>query len=128
MTKKKHPGGRPRKLRSLKATQKKIDEYFDFNPVPTSSGLARHLGFVDRQSLIDYINRDDEFSAIIKSAKNRIVEYLEKRVAQEGSVAGPIFLLKNYGFSDKQEIEHSGQQGLNINVRIEDGSSDSIDV
>lgn len=126
-------GGRPRKFSSPEELEAKIEQYFrekckdeiiksdDGEPVynkfgglqvkenpPTTTGLALFLGFVDRQSLYDYIKRGDEFSCIMKKAASTIEEYVEKRLLSNGG-APHIFWLKNYGWRDKQEVEHSGK-------------------
>jgi hypothetical protein len=106
--------------------QKVIDDYFiehgdkplldeDGNPLldkngnaivmsnpPTISGLALHLGFMDRQSIYDYAKRNDEFSCTIKKAIMRIEEYAEAHLYM-GKPTGAIFWLKNHKWIDKQE-------------------------
>ena len=37
-----------------------------------------------------------------------------EELAIEKGNGGIVFLLKNYGYNDKQEIEHSGNIGVNI--------------
>lgn len=73
---------------------------------PTMSGLALHLG-VDRRTITNYANKD-EFFPTIKKARARVEEALEQRLYGQ-SVTGIIFNLKNnFGWKDKQEVEHSG--------------------
>lgn len=124
------PGGRPLKFKSAEELQKKIDEYFDneckttvvkdekgevafdkrgkplfeINP-PTISGLARYLGFESRQSMYDYKDRED-FSYTIKETTLRIEEFAEKQLFV-GNPVGAIFWLKNKGWRDKSEVDHS---------------------
>jgi hypothetical protein len=75
--------------------------------VPTITGLAFYLGFESRQSFYDY-EQKSEFSYIIKRARLYIeTEYEE--CLQYGNVTGSIFALKNMGWTDKQEVEHSGE-------------------
>jgi len=106
MPKKKIKKGRPLLFESEEEMQEAIDRYFDTAKTPTISGLAYELGFVSRQSFYDYEKRDD-FSYTIKRARLRIeMMYEEKLVGN--NVAGPVFALKNLGWSDKQEISHSG--------------------
>jgi len=119
------PKGSP-KFESAEELQARIDEYFADGikirkilvgkapnqqlvelPVPTITGIAYYLGFESRQSFYDYEKRE-AFSYTIKRARLFIeVEYEEQ--LQFGSVAGAIFALKNMGWRDKQEIEHSGK-------------------
>ena len=85
---------------------------YDLNP-PTITGLAIHLGYESRQSIYDNEKKNDEFSYIIKRARLRCENYLEKHgLTGDIPAAMAIFVLKNYGWTDKQEVEHSG--GLNV--------------
>jgi hypothetical protein len=106
----KHPGGRPPLYKSPAEMQRKIEKYFkecdDEKKKVTVSGMAYHLGFESRQSMYDYC-KHEEFSYIIKRARLRLESYYEEKV-QGNCPTGPIFVLKNMGWSDKQEIEHSG--------------------
>ena len=128
--------GRPPKYRTPQALQEKIDEYFescwvdkvvevtdkDGNVTATNSryqnrpytimGLVLALGFISRQSLLDYCNRNEgkkQFADIIKAAKAKVEMNVEEYLLTGKSAAGPIFWLKNHGgYSDKQEVEHKG--------------------
>lgn len=117
-------GGRPSVFESPEEMELKINEYFcncpDKKtivvglgtiemPAITITGLCIFLGFDSRQSFYDYEEREG-FSYIIKKARLRIENYYEKCL-QYGNVTGAIFPLKNMGWSDKQEIEHSGELG-----------------
>ena len=67
-----------------------------------------------RNVLIDYENRE-EFSNTIKRAKLLCENYAEESLFLGKNVAGAIFNLKNnYGWKEKQEIEHKG--GVIINL------------
>jgi len=84
----------------------KVDEYFASHPdKPTVTGLALFLGFESRQSLYDYQKRD-ESSYRVKRAISRIEEVHEQRLYEPQST-GSIFWLKNRGWSDKSEIDHT---------------------
>lgn len=122
--------GRPRKHSDINVFQQKIDEYFEkeckddvfrdekgiaitdakgrmvvkYNP-PTVAGLALYLGFVNRCSMYDYIERGDEFSDTIKRAVARIENYAEKQLTIGANPTGAIFWLKNHGWRDKTELE-----------------------
>lgn len=78
-------------------------------PVFTVTGLAIYLGFESRQSLYDY-GKKDEYSYIIKRAKLFIEEEYEEQL-QHGNTTGAIFALKNMGWADKQEIDHTNDGG-----------------
>ena len=114
-------GGRPPLFESSKALQDKIDEYFKegvktktviLGPpngryeiqveVPTITGLCYFLGFESRQSFYDY-ERKEGFSYTVKRSRLFIEQHYEE-LLQAGNTAGAIFALKNFDWSDKQEI------------------------
>ena len=130
---------RPLKFKTAKELQAKIDEYFakcdahtktvynqktgelDVIPHPkpyTVEGLAAALE-VDRHTLNNYEDRD-EFFTTIKKAKLKILSNLQERALMGDNVASiTIFNLKNnYGYTDKQEIEHSTGEDLDIKINI----------
>lgn len=102
-------GGRPPVLESVEQAEKLISDYFKSlqvtkpAEVPSITGLAFYLGFQSRQSLYDY-EKDGEFSYTIKRARLKIEAFYEQCLTKQ-SPAGAIFALKNFGWSDKQEIE-----------------------
>lgn len=83
-------------------------------PVPTITGLCLFLGFESRQSFYAY-EQKPEFSYTIKKARLLIENEYEEMLAA-GNTTGAIFALKNFGWTDRQEIdqktEHSG--GIDI--------------
>ncbi len=119
--------GRPLKFKTVKELKDKIAAYFESckdtpilaedghvltdkfgNPIfaqnpPTVAGLAKALGFEDRQSVYDYKGRK-EFSCTIKEALLRIEEYAEQHL-YIGKATGAIFWLKNHGWKDKTITE-----------------------
>jgi len=98
--------GRPSEYNNPDELQKRIDAYFDSNEKYTICGLAYDLGFESRQSFYDYEKRD-KFSYIIKRARLRIEGYYESLLGKPGGAGGPIFALKNMGWTDKSEVEHN---------------------
>jgi len=123
--KEENKGGRPPKYSTPEALQQVISDYFDHGytikrvtvgkppnttiedmPVVSISGLVLFCGFADRQSFYDYEKREG-FSYTIKRARTFIEQDYEES-AQSGNPAGPIFLLKNFNWSDKQEVEVTG--------------------
>lgn len=72
---------------------------------PTITGLAIYLGFESRQSIYDY-EKNGEFSYTIKRARLFIENAYEKELLGKG-VTGAIFALKNFGWADKQEVDHT---------------------
>lgn len=102
----------------------KVDEYFETGvrtktyvvgkgdqaqeitiPVPTITGLALFLGFNSRQSLYDY-GKKDEFAYIVKKAQTFIEREYEEML-QTGNVTGAIFALKNMGWKDQNQTDHT---------------------
>jgi len=81
---------------------------------PCFSGLAYSLGFSSRQSLHEYAKRDDATSLPIKRAMLKI-EWSYEIALHSQSCTGAIFALKNRGWTDKSEIEHSGEVEYKIN-------------
>lgn len=87
---------------------------------PTITGLTYFLGFADKSTLYDYAKRDG-FSHPIKRAILRIEMGYEEGL-RDNNVAGTIFALKNMGWKDKTETEHSGKIELpNINIIMPEG-------
>lgn len=118
-----------RKFRSAKKLQAAIEEYFETGltvrtfltgvapyqkevslRVPTITELALFLGFASRQSIYDY-EKDGRFSYIIKRARLRIEIHYEQMLQINTVASGPIFALKNMGWTDKTEIAHGGIEG-----------------
>jgi len=78
----------------------------------TITGLCLYLGFESRQSFYDYEKRPG-FSYIIKRARLRIENNYEKKLHSE-YVPGPMFALKNMGWSDKCEITNVNKEEKEI--------------
>lgn len=107
------PNGRPPKFKSTEDMQMLIDAYFlkcetDGEPI-TVTGLALALD-TTRETLMDYEN-NDKFSDTVKRAKTKVQNYAERMLYLGKSAAGPIFALKNFGWSDKSEHELYGKDG-----------------
>jgi len=102
---------RPRIYNDENELQEEIIKYFEQTTEnkerPTVTGLALFLGFASKQSLYDY-EKNDKFSYPIKRALTMIECELEKRLENQ-SVSGIIFALKNMGWTDKVQTEHSGE-------------------
>ena len=73
---------------------------------PTVTGLSLHLGFANKSTLYDYAEKV-EFSNSIKRAISRIEKHHEIAIAQGDKCTGNIFALKNFGWTDKSEIDHN---------------------
>ncbi len=69
----------------------------------TVVGLARGLGFCDKNALYDY-QKKDLFTTTIKNARAMVEQNtLERAIKSNG--AGAIFYLKNLGYTDKQIVQ-----------------------
>lgn len=77
----------------------------------TVTGLALFLGFSSVQSLDDTSKRPG-FSEPVKRAK-LVVEMGYEENLSGANATGSIFALKNFGWRDKQELEHSNVTSLN---------------
>lgn len=112
--------GRPVILETAEQAQELIDLYFDGceqeEVVPTVNGLCLALGMT-RETLRQYAEKP-EFSDTVKTARMRLEMAWEQRLAGPNA-AGTIFWLKNQGWTDRLELEHSGA--------IETASDDQID-
>jgi hypothetical protein len=143
MIDRKHAGGRPLLYNSPEDLEKAILEYYkeckdnkktiitkegkeikiSFPLIPTIAGLAYHLG-IDRHTIYNYEKRDEYFHTI-KKARDYILSQMESSLMNsDGNVTGKIFLAKNYGYTDKKEIEHSGD--LNIYQQLSNLSEDEF--
>ena len=98
--------GRPRKYKSPEEMQKRIDDYFEGNDKPTICGLTLALGFVERKALLNYEGYSKAFYATIKRAKTVVERYYERNLAINTRATGSIFALKNFDWTDKQEISY----------------------
>lgn len=96
--------GRPRKYKTPEEMQARIDDYFVSIEKPTICGLALALGFVARKSLFDYEGYGKEFFNIIKRARLVVEDYYERNLAINTRATGAIFALKNFDWSDRQDI------------------------
>lgn len=111
--------GRPLKFASVEELQEKINDYFNntLEEELTITGLALALD-TDRQTLINYQNREEYFDTI-KKAKTRIEHSYEKALRKNGRT-GDIFALKNFGWTDKQEIESNVNMNAYSNLSEEE--------
>lgn len=98
-------GGQPPKYSDPNQLHEKCSEYFleceENKEKATITGLALFLGFESRQSLYDYKEKK-EYSYILKRATLAV----ENSYETSGS-AFDIFALKNMGWKDKNEIDHT---------------------
>ena len=100
--------GRPLKFQSVEELQKKIDAYFEDRDATgkpyTITGLALWLDQTSREVIMNYQNKD-EYADTILRAKLRCQQYAEEQLFTAKSANGPIFALKNYGWSDARQVD-----------------------
>lgn len=118
MPRKKHDReGRPSMWETPEKLQDDINRYYkhcdECNKPYTIAGMASYLN-VDRKTIYNYSYKD-EFIHIIKKAREKILASLEEKAITNGN-AGTIFILKQYGYNDRQEIV---SENVNVNKNID---------
>ena len=112
------PGGRPLKYGNCWDLDELCFAYFeecDENKDPyTITGLALALE-TTRKTLIEYAEKP-EFVNTIKYYKTMVENYAEKKL-YTGNATGPIFALKNFDWSDRQEHQLTGKDEGPIEVK-----------
>lgn len=73
---------------------------------PTVTGLTIHLGFSHKSTLYDYSEKLS-FSDSIKRGLTMIEKYHEIKTSFGDKCTGNIFVLKNFGWKDKTEVEQT---------------------
>lgn len=104
------PAGRPPKYNSPEEMQEKIDEYIDYcrtnDRIPVQGELAYFLGFESRQSLWDYMQKE-EFSYIIRRVKLFCENELNQKAlkGEANPQIAKLNLITNYNYKEKLEID-----------------------
>lgn len=104
--------GRPPKISAdqLPDLVAKFKEYIAANDLPIIAEFA-YMNEIPRQMLYE----KDEFATLIKVAVAKKEANLERRALMgEYNATMAIFSLKQLGWRDKQEVEHSGEAGVRI--------------
>ena len=99
--------GRPPKYTEpdINEMVRKFTEYIDDKDMPIIAEFA-YLNDIDRLYLYDHM----EFSTLLKKAIAKKESYLEEKgLKGEVNPTMAIFSLKQLGWRDKQEVEHSGE-------------------
>lgn len=112
-----HAGGRPPIFKTVQELEDCIETYKEYlrteNKPPTIAGLAYYTG-IDRKTLYNYKAKDQYFHTIKKFVDWIIMNFEE--IATDKGNAGVIFLMKNYGYTDKQIVESHGEQKITIQL------------
>ena len=108
--------GRPALFKSEEDILKAWEEYKKYvakheKPV-TWSGMAYYLG-IDRKTLYNY-RKDEAFFPAVKRIQSWIEMIVEEQCVLAGS--GAIFLAKNYGYTDKQEVQTETTKPMAVNI------------
>lgn len=80
----------------------------DVNEPPTVTGLTLFLGFDTKTTLYEYAKKV-EFMNPIKRALTKIEQYHEIATSMGDKCTGNIFILKNFGWKDTIDTNHSGE-------------------
>lgn len=104
--------GRPLKFPDVATLETCIELYFANTPELewTITGLAIALD-TSRETLMDYERGEGaraEFSDTVKRSKLKVEHAYEKRNIRRGN-AGDIFALKQFGWTDKREVDHTSK-------------------
>lgn len=108
-------GGRPRTFTDDEVLDlvERFEDYIATTEIPIIAEFA-YQNDVPRDILYDY----DEFSTLRKKAIDKKEAQLERLgLSNQVDKTMAIFSLKQLGWRDKQDIEHSGE--LDSNIRIE---------
>ena len=121
-------GGRPRLFNTVEELEQKIQEFYDYcelKEVPlTFERLATFIG-VDRKTIYNY-SQKDEFFPSIKRVRDKIqADIMERGMSGAINPTFGIFCLKNYGYTDKQEIE-STNTNVNKNIDMSQVSTEDL--
>jgi hypothetical protein len=116
-----NPPGRPRKIKSPEEMDRLVDNYIAMcraadEPI-LLTGMILSLGLSSRDAFDEYLNYEG-FSNPVKRAKMFVEMEYEKRLNTASAAAGPIFALKNFGWKDKQEVQHSGDQNAPLVIVV----------
>ena len=75
------------------------------NP-PSLTGLCLWLGYSSKGAILDGIKKNDGFSNVLQAARLRCENYVEESgMTGDTSPQFATFLLKNYDWKDKHEVE-----------------------
>lgn len=127
---KKAPGGRPPKYnkddpKDIETVERLVDEYFEwikgeqneegdwvrFPEPPTVTGLTLHIGFNSKTQTYEYA-KIEGFKDPIKRGLSIIEKYHEIAASRGDKCTGNIFILKNFGWTDKVEHDVTSKQEI----------------
>ena len=121
--------GRPLKYKTVEELQERIDLYFEEGAntrnvftgggvskqkAYTITGFSLFLGFISRQSIYDYLKRNNEFSYAIQAGVTKIEMFYEENLTFAKSASGSIHWLNNHGWKDRKEVEQTTDMKVDI--------------
>lgn len=100
------------------ALKQRFERYIDETDMPSVTGFAV-IEKIPKQNLWDFAEKDKEFSALIKRANDK-QELWALNAGRDGFIKAtfPIFLLKNHGYTDKQEVVQTVQADMNVKQEV----------
>lgn len=115
--------GRPRVIATPKDFEARVDAYVDAcreNGEPVLlTGLILALGLCSKSAFYAYEERKG-FRDAVRRAR-LLVEHAYEAALHKGNVSGPIFALKNFGWSDKAEMR------IESDARVEHSVSPAVE-
>ncbi len=102
--------------------EQKINEYFKITDKDewTITGLCLHIG-INKDTFYEYVKLDEYMDATSKA--RLMVEHSYELSLRKNGRSGDIFALKNFGWTDKQEIE---QVNVNVEAELTEEEADAI--
>lgn len=113
--------GRPRIFSTPEEFDGLVDSYVDMcrnsgEPI-LLVGMVLALGFTSKEGFYNY-GEYPEFSDSVKRARALIELEYEKRLVLGSSAAAPIFALKNFGWSDKQDDQAANDKMADVLLEL----------
>jgi hypothetical protein len=95
-----------KKLSTPEEAEKKFQDYFNITPKEewTITGVCLHCN-INKDTFYEYCKRDD-YKDVFHKARLMVENSYELSLRKNGR-AGDIFALKNFGWSDKQEVDQT---------------------
>ena len=110
------PAGRPKKYTDevVEEIRLAMEEYIDLTDIPIVAEFA-YQNRVERRKLYEFAENNDEFNHTIKRLIDKKEAQLERlALTKEIQHTMAIFSLKQLGWRDITETEHSGSVGISI--------------
>ena len=108
--------GRPKKYTDevIEEIRQAIEQYIEITDIPILAEFA-YQNKIPRQTLYVFAEGNEQFSDTIKEMIDKKEAQLE-RMCLNGKIdkTMAVFSLKQLGWKDKTETEHSGSVGINI--------------